>query len=204
MPEAFGNGIASLAETATSETNESNTSTQSADTLGATDGRKPENEKAARSSASLEAPMSGATSNMPTWHGSANTPWAGRSSFSWAEAVGAIDAYKDDGLFPGFAMEMVASDDGGEPYMSEVAVIRNRLGLHSRAAVRLSLAVEPFDCEIYVEKGDFRADARSVLDLISLCCPCNTKVTLYARGRDAERALEAASEMIMGRFGERE
>jgi phosphotransferase system HPr (HPr) family protein len=84
------------------------------------------------------------------------------------------------------------------------AVIRNRLGLHSRAAARLSQALEPYDCEISLEKGDLRADAKSILDLLSLCCPCNTRVTVTAEGPDAEAALMAAKEIIRNRFGEDE
>jgi phosphotransferase system HPr (HPr) family protein len=98
----------------------------------------------------------------------------------------------------------IAASDGGEPYRSKETMVRNRLGLHSRAAARLAQAIEPYDCEIYVEKADLRADARSILDLISLCCPCDTKLTLYARGPEAERALEVAGDLILGRFGEDE
>jgi phosphotransferase system HPr (HPr) family protein len=89
-------------------------------------------------------------------------------------------------------------------YLCAESVIRNRLGLHSRAAARLAQAIEDFDCEIYLEKGDYRADARSILDLLSLCCPCNTKVTLLASGPEAERALETARRVIHDRFGEEE
>jgi phosphotransferase system HPr (HPr) family protein len=84
------------------------------------------------------------------------------------------------------------------------SVISNRLGLHSRAAARLSQALENFDCEIYLEKGELRADAKSVLDLLSLCCPCNTKVTVLSRGPEAESALLAARSIIQDRFGEEE
>jgi phosphotransferase system HPr (HPr) family protein len=90
------------------------------------------------------------------------------------------------------------------PFIKEQSLIRNRLGLHSRAAARLSQALEPFDCEIYLEKGEHRADAKNILDLISLCCPSNTRVTLVARGPEAGVAIEAAKEMIHNRFGEDE
>jgi phosphocarrier protein FPr len=88
--------------------------------------------------------------------------------------------------------------------MKDHSLIRNRLGLHSRAAARLSQALEPFDCEIYIEKGELRADAKNILDLISLCCPSNTRVTLLARGPEARPAIDAAKEMISNRFGEDE
>jgi phosphocarrier protein len=88
--------------------------------------------------------------------------------------------------------------------LSVQSVIRNRLGLHSRAAARLSQALEGYDCEIYLEKGGLRADAKSILDLLSLCCPCNTRVTVLSAGPEAETALSCAMDIIQNRFGEDE
>ncbi|MDR1035729.1 MAG: HPr family phosphocarrier protein [Deltaproteobacteria bacterium] len=96
------------------------------------------------------------------------------------------------------------SNGKSRPFIREQSLIRNRLGLHSRAAARLSQALEPFDCEIYIEKGEIRADAKNILDLISLCCPSNTRVTLVARGPEAGPAIDAAREIIHNRFGEDE
>jgi phosphocarrier protein len=91
-----------------------------------------------------------------------------------------------------------------EPDCLTEAEIRNRLGLHGRAAARLVAAIEGFDCDVFVEKGPFRADAKSILDLLSLCCSKNTKIKIGAVGPDAKLAVEAARQVVEEGFGEEE
>ncbi|MDR2405563.1 MAG: HPr family phosphocarrier protein [Deltaproteobacteria bacterium] len=82
--------------------------------------------------------------------------------------------------------------------------ITNRLGLHGRAAAQLSKAIEDFDCEIFVEKGPFRADAKSILDLLSLCCSKGTRIKIGAIGPAAEDAVTTAVKVVKGGFEEEE
>jgi phosphocarrier protein len=89
-----------------------------------------------------------------------------------------------------------------EPDIWAEAEIVNRLGLHGRAAARLVAAVENYDCEIFMEKGPFRADAKSILDLLSLCCSKATRVRLGASGPGAAEAVNAALKVIAEGFGE--
>ncbi|MDR2340574.1 MAG: HPr family phosphocarrier protein [Deltaproteobacteria bacterium] len=92
----------------------------------------------------------------------------------------------------------------GDPEIVVEAVILNRLGLHGRAAARLVAAIEDFDCEIFVEKGSFRADAKSILDLLTLCCSKATRIRIGASGPDAGDAVDAALRVIGEGFGEEE
>jgi phosphocarrier protein len=92
----------------------------------------------------------------------------------------------------------------GEPECVAEAEIVNRLGLHGRAAARLVAAIESFDCEIFVEKGPFRADAKSILDLLSLCCSKATRIRVGANGPEAAEAVRAAVRVIADGFGEEE
>jgi phosphocarrier protein len=89
-----------------------------------------------------------------------------------------------------------------EPDVSAEAEIVNRLGMHGRAAAKLAAAVEGFDCEIFVEKGSFRADAKSILDLLSLCCSKATRIRIGASGPDASPAVLAAKRVVEEGFGE--
>ncbi len=81
-------------------------------------------------------------------------------------------------------------------------VIKNRLGLHARAAAKLVRAASEYESDIRVVKGGEAADARSVLSLISLGCSYDCPVRIEAEGRDAPRAVSALTDIIENRFGE--
>jgi len=80
--------------------------------------------------------------------------------------------------------------------------IKNRLGLHARAAAKLVKAAGEYQADIKLVKNGEEADARSVLSLISLGCPYDTKVMLKAQGIDADVAVVALSNLIQSGFGE--
>lgn len=80
--------------------------------------------------------------------------------------------------------------------------IKNRLGLHARAAAKLVRAAEEYKAEIRLIKDGEAADARSVMGLISLGCAYDCKIVLEAEGIDAHNAVTALSNIIEDRFGE--
>ncbi|UQZ90351.1 HPr family phosphocarrier protein [Deltaproteobacteria bacterium Smac51] len=81
-------------------------------------------------------------------------------------------------------------------------VIKNRLGLHARAAAKLVKAASEYESEIRLVKDGEAADARSVLSLISLGCSYDTTVVIEAEGQDAPHAINALKDIIENRFGE--
>ena len=89
-----------------------------------------------------------------------------------------------------------------ESSSSAELTIKNRLGLHARAAAKLVRAAGEYQAEIRLIKNGETADARSVLSLISLGCPYSTKVKIEAEGIDAQHAVAALSSIIEDRFGE--
>ncbi len=82
--------------------------------------------------------------------------------------------------------------------------IKNRLGLHARAAAKLVIAAGDYQADIRLLAGKDAADARSVLSLISLGCVYNSKVVIEAEGVDAKHAVIALSQIIENGFGEEE
>ena len=92
---------------------------------------------------------------------------------------------------------------GGMGLRAEVT-IQNRLGLHARAATKLSQVLEEYDAEVWLLRGGALADAKSILDLLGLCCPRNTPVEVMSAGKDAREALTAAVALIEDNFGEDE
>ena len=83
-------------------------------------------------------------------------------------------------------------------------VIRNRLGLHARAAGKFRNLAEQFQAQVSVIHGHTTVDAKSVLGLMALEASRGTELTLRAEGPDAEQALSALAGLIEQRFGESE
>ena len=83
----------------------------------------------------------------------------------------------------------------------EVA-IRNRLGLHARAAAQLVQAIAGLDAEVRVLKDGQEADARSILGLIMLAAAQGSRIEIRAEGPEAEAAVEAIAALVERRFHE--
>lgn len=68
-------------------------------------------------------------------------------------------------------------------------VLNLRGGLHARPAARLAKAAQRYSSEIRCITETGEADAKSMLDLLSLAPPAHTQVLLLASGEDAREAL---------------
>ncbi len=88
--------------------------------------------------------------------------------------------------------------------LTRQVVIPNRLGLHARASAQFVQLATKFRCEITVEIGNQRVNAKSIMGLLMLAAAQGTTLTLRAVGEDAEGALAALAELVARRFGERE
>ncbi|MDR1487690.1 MAG: HPr family phosphocarrier protein [Deltaproteobacteria bacterium] len=97
-------------------------------------------------------------------------------------------------------MDAIATDFATE--ITHKVVIKNRLGLHARAAAKLAKAAGSFKSEVTLAKDELEVDARSILSLLSLGCAYNSQVVLKAAGVDAKDALRALLAIIEDGFGE--
>jgi phosphocarrier protein len=84
------------------------------------------------------------------------------------------------------------------------AQIVNRLGLHARAAAKLTHLASGYQSEIWVSRSGRRVNAKSIMGVMMLAAGQGTKVLIEAEGADAQSALEALSGLIADRFGEGE
>ena len=82
--------------------------------------------------------------------------------------------------------------------------IRNKKGLHARAAAKFVSLAGQFDAEIKVTKDGLSVGGTSILGLMMLAASIDTQVMLEARGADAHDAIEALAGLIEGRFDESE
>lgn len=80
--------------------------------------------------------------------------------------------------------------------------ITNQLGLHARAAAKLTQLASQFKSEIHIARGDRRVNAKSIMGVMMLAAGCGVTVTLDAEGEDAELALEALATLFANKFDE--
>ncbi|MCY4378461.1 MAG: HPr family phosphocarrier protein [Candidatus Dadabacteria bacterium] len=81
-------------------------------------------------------------------------------------------------------------------------VIRNRLGLHARAAAVLVALTSRFSSSIMIKKDSFEIDGKSILGVLSLAAICGTEVAITIEGEDSKLAMEEVSRLIESGFGE--
>ena len=84
------------------------------------------------------------------------------------------------------------------------AEIINRLGLHARAAAKLTHIASGFQCEIWLSRSGRRVNAKSIMGVMMLAAGRGATVTIEADGADADAALTAITQLIADRFGEGE
>ncbi len=90
----------------------------------------------------------------------------------------------------------------GAPVTSEAILIPNSAGLHARPAAVLANMARKYSSDIWLQRGDARANAKSVVSLMSLDVRYNDKVNLLAQGLDAQDAVANLVPQIAQGLGE--
>ena len=80
--------------------------------------------------------------------------------------------------------------------------IQNSIGLHARPATFFIQKANSFKCTVWVEKGDRRVNAKSLLGVLSLGIAKDTEITLMADGEDEKEALDGLADLINRRKNE--
>lgn len=85
-----------------------------------------------------------------------------------------------------------------------VVRIRNRLGLHARAAAKLVRTASRFESEVKLSRiGGFQEiDGKSILGILLLAASCGTELEITVRGADEIEAADALENLVRNRFGE--
>ena len=84
------------------------------------------------------------------------------------------------------------------------APIVNKLGLHARAAAKLTHIASGFQSDIWLSRAGRRVNAKSIMGVMMLAAGKGSTVTIEANGEDADAALAALTQLIAERFGEGE
>jgi phosphocarrier protein HPr len=80
--------------------------------------------------------------------------------------------------------------------------IKNKLGLHARAAAKLVHTAARFKSDIKIRKGQEEVDGKSILGILLLAAGRGSTITLKADGMDERDALDAVEKLIDGKFDE--
>jgi phosphotransferase system HPr (HPr) family protein len=81
-------------------------------------------------------------------------------------------------------------------------VIRNRLGLHARAAGQIALLAQKAAHPVWLQCGDVRADASSIIDILTLACGKGSPIRVMVESPEDRAVLEAIIELVEQGFGE--
>ena len=80
--------------------------------------------------------------------------------------------------------------------------IRNRLGLHARAAARFVHTANRFRARVVVSRNGKMMDGKSILGILLLAASQGSRLEVGAEGDDEEAAVAALAELIESGFGE--
>jgi phosphocarrier protein len=80
--------------------------------------------------------------------------------------------------------------------------IRNKLGLHARAAAKFVRCAAGFSSTLTIVRGDMRVDGKSIMGVLLLAAPMGTVIEVIAEGDDEEAAIDAIARLVEDKFGE--
>ena len=86
--------------------------------------------------------------------------------------------------------------------ISREVTIKNSVGLHARPATFFIQKANTYKSSIWVESGDRRANAKSLLGVLSLAIVKGMDITLIADGPDEADAIEGLCELVDSGFSE--
>ena len=86
--------------------------------------------------------------------------------------------------------------------LSKRLEIKNRLGLHARAAAQLVQIASQFDADITVAKDGQVVNGKSILGLMMLAAAQGACVDVSVTGPQATEALEAIERLVEQKFNE--
>ncbi len=87
---------------------------------------------------------------------------------------------------------------------TEQVRIRNKLGLHARAAAKVVHTANEFESEIFIGTEEEEVNAKSILGLLTLAATEGTPLCVRATGEDEGDAVQALVDLFDNRFGEGE
>jgi len=82
--------------------------------------------------------------------------------------------------------------------------IKNKLGLHARAAVKFVNLANRFGASVKIVKDGNEIDGKSILGILTLAATQGSEILLLVAGKDEDSAFKALADLINNRFDEKE
>ena len=86
--------------------------------------------------------------------------------------------------------------------MTQAVTIRNRLGLHARAAAKFVHTATRFTSHIRVSREGKTMDGKSIMGILLLAAAAGMTVVISADGTDESDAIDALCQLVNSGFGE--
>lgn len=84
----------------------------------------------------------------------------------------------------------------------ESVTIRNKLGLHARAAALFTKQASTFSSRIEVVKNHMRVNGKSIMELLTIAGIQGSEITIRVDGTDEDQAIETLVDLVKNGFGE--
>jgi phosphocarrier protein HPr len=81
-------------------------------------------------------------------------------------------------------------------------LIRNRSGLHVRAAGQFVRTATKFESNVLLSRDDLEVNGKSIMGVIMLAAEEGTVLRLKVEGPDEQAAMDAITELVDRKFGE--
>ena len=85
---------------------------------------------------------------------------------------------------------------------SQEVMIRNRLGLHARAAAKFVHTATRYPSQTRTTRDGKTMDGKSIMGILLLAAAAGTTVVISADGVDEADAIDALCRLVNGGFGE--
>ena len=83
-------------------------------------------------------------------------------------------------------------------------LIKNKLGLHARAAALLVKTTNGFESEVILEKDGYRVNGKSIMGVMMLAAAKDTTLKVEVTGSDALELMDKLEALVDDLFGEGE
>ena len=78
----------------------------------------------------------------------------------------------------------------------------NKLGLHARAAAKLTQCAAGFQCKVWISRNERRVNAKSIMGVMMLAAGLGSTVDVETDGADETQAMSAIEMLFANKFGE--
>lgn len=117
-------------------------------------------------------------------------------------ASGSVRANQDVAMVLELAAGGAADDAKGERMISDAVLVPNATGLHARPAAVLANLAKKFKSKILIQRGEDKANAKSLVSIMGMEIECGHKVVLVAEGPDAAEAIATLAPELASGLGD--